>query len=148
MQINSSTFQYLYRRTNLAHERADKPSPGHPHQAEVSKGIPGTAPNKRKTSQPYSGTDRSTSSPNRTRHTREDGELALDEGEQTEEGEVALELGLVPEMLEVRIVRIDDLHLRAFRIALHLLFAGLARRALPRSGLYRCRHILWFRVCS
>ena len=46
--------------------------------------------------------------PDRPGHTREDSELALDEGEQANEAGVALELGFVAEMLEVRIVRLDE----------------------------------------
>jgi len=99
----------------------------HAHQTEVSKGIPRTAAKKLKNLLSFSPRRDRMVSPDRPGHTWEDSELALDEGEQAKEAEVALELGLVAEMLEVRIVRLDDGDLHAFRIA-------FGRRSRPRRS--------------
>ena len=130
--FNSCIFQHSHSWTNLAHKRTDEPPPGHPDQTKVPKGIPRTNHNRLSAHPGRSRARRAGGSPDRAGDAGEDRELALDEGEQAEEAEVAPELGPVAEVLEARVVRRGDAAaaLRAFCIG------GArdrrARRAVPR----------------
>ena len=141
--FNPSIFRHLYRWTNLAHKRADERPPGHPNQTKVSKIIPMITP---WTYQCAIHTVRARAgrmvSPDRPSNSRQDSDPALGEREQTQEAEGLLEPGLGAQMLEVRVVRLDDVDLRAFRIGsvLDRLPGSRTRRAVPR--LQRCRHML------
>ena len=70
----------------------------------------------------------------------DDSELALDEGQQGYEAEIPCKLlGLIAEVLEVRVVHLDNVDLRTFCIGFDLdrLPAGPARRAVLRKLLQR-----------
>ena len=97
--------------------RAEERPPGHLNQTKVSKIIPTITP---RAYQRAIHTVRARAgrmaSPDRPSNRRQGGDPALDEGEQTQEAEGPHELGLVAAVLEVRVVRLDDVDLRAFWI--------------------------------
>ena len=122
---------------------AEERPPGHLDQTKVSKIIPIITPRAYQRSiHTVRARAGRMASPDRPSNSRQDSDPALDEGEQSQEAEGPLELGLVAAVLEVRVVRLDDIDLRAFRIrfALDRLPSSRTRRAVPR--LQRCQHVL------